>query len=363
MSASTASVGGRAGVGPARIVVVAGPTAVGKSALALRLAGALDGEIVSVDSVQVYHGADIGSAKPSPAERALIPHHGLDLWAPHEVGDMARFLRYAHSAIDDILRRGRRPIVVGGTGLYLTGLLHGLVDLPPADDALRRELEALDDEALGARLRAVDLTSAERIHPNDRVRLIRAIEGSERSGEPASVRRLRHAHRETLYHTLMLVPLRTRAELYARINARVTSMVRAGLVAETAAIVAKGGEARGVLGAIGYAQAAAALRGELEPANLEAAIAQATRRYAKRQMTYWRNEPAKRGWCIRPGADEPAIQLNQGREADEEGAAFRVLALESPHLADQVERWLLAPPPPAPEVATWYLSAADLKLD
>jgi len=344
---------------PPAIIVVAGPTAAGKSALAFDLALSFGAEIVSLDSVQAYRGADIGAAKPSKADRQAIPHHGLDIWEPDHLGDTAQFLRVARAAIASVHARGRSVIVVGGTGLYLTALLHGLVDLPAADPGLRADLEGLTSEALVAHLQTVDPLSAARIHPHDRVRLIRAIEGSERGGEPASARRARHAHRDSFYRGVILVPLWERAALYRRIDARTAAMVSAGLVGETAALVACGGV--GPLGAIGYAQACSVLRGEATEADLVPTIARATRRFAKRQMTFWRNEPGKRGWVVRPAETEPGEILSQGRSEAEEGASFRVLPWDRETLTRSLGEWL-ADPPPTVGIETWYLSAARLGL-
>jgi tRNA dimethylallyltransferase len=341
------------------IIVVAGPTATGKSALALDLARSFGAEIVALDSVQAYRGADIGAAKPSPAERGGIPHHGLDIWDPAHPGDTAQFLRVARAAIAAVRARGKPVIVVGGTGLYLTGLLHGLVDLPGADRGLRDELERLTSAALVDRLTSVDPVSAARIHPHDRVRLVRAIECSERSGEPASVRRARHAHSETYYGAAILVPLWERAALYRRIDTRAAAMVCSGLLEEAASLLARDGV--GPLGAIGYAEARAVLRGEAPRADLVPTIARATRRFAKRQMTFWRNEPGKRGWRIRPTETEVGEVLAQGRSATEEGASFRVLPWDRTTLAGELGSWLKDTSRHG-GIETWYLSAARLGL-
>ncbi len=322
---------------PHPIVVVAGPTAAGKSALGLRLAEALGGEIVSIDSVQVYRGADVGSAKPTTIEQRVVPHHMIDRWEPSHGGDMAQFLRGARSAINEVAARGKPVVCVGGTGLYLTGLLHGLAELPPRDELLRAELESLTGDELVKRLLDVDPEAAARLHRNDRVRLIRAIEGSEISGEPMSARQARHGYREALYRARLLVPLWSRAELYRRIDQRTETMVTGGLLAETRAIHDRYGAGAPVLDAVGYAEARAVLRGQLDEADLIAAIAQATRRFAKRQMTYWRNEPLKRGWEIRPALDDPAIELPQGARGGA-GALFRAREIDFGALPCREER-------------------------
>jgi tRNA dimethylallyltransferase len=340
------------------IVVVAGPTAAGKSAIGLRLAEELGGEIVSIDSVQVYQGADIGSAKSSPEERQRVPHHGLDLWEPSHAGDMAQFLSAAREVILGIAARKKTVVCIGGTGLYLTGLLHGLAELPAADDKLRAELESLSNEELVARLSSSDSAAAKRLHPNDRVRLIRAIEGSELTGEPMSVRHARHNYRETLYRAIVVVPLWPRVELYRRIDERTVAMVEGGLLRETRGIIERYGEAAAVLDALGYAEARKVMQGELMESALVPAIAQATRRFAKRQMTYWRNEPLKRGWSVRPRGDECAVELSQGA-GGAAGVPFRVSSTDFRTLVSEVREWLVGGAAD-PGVTVRFVSAREL---
>ncbi len=321
------------------LIIVAGPTAAGKSAVGLRLAEALGAEIVSIDSVQVYRGADIGSAKPTAAEQARVRHHLIDLWEPSHAGDMAQFLAAAQEAIADIHRRGKQVVCVGGTGMYLTGLLHGLAELPPGDEALRAELEALSSDELVERLQRVDPEAAARLHRNDRLRLIRAIEGSELTGEPMTVRHARHSYREALYRALIVVPLWNRTELYRRIDIRTEAMVAAGLLGEVRSIRERFGDEAPVLDAVGYAEVREVLRGKLSESQLVGTIAQATRRFAKRQMTYWRNEPAKRGWSVRPSPHEPAVELAQGARGTV-GESFRAVSIDVPTLEGEVRGWL-----------------------
>lgn len=340
------------------LIIVAGPTGTGKSAIGLRLAEALGAEVVSIDSVQVYRGADIGSAKPTAAEQARVPHHLLDLWNPDHAGDMAQFLSAAREAIDAIHRRGKRVVCIGGTGMYLTGLLHGLAELPPGDEGLRAELERLSSEDLVERLKRVDPVAAGRLHRNDRLRLIRAIEGSELTGEPMTVRHARHSYREALYRAVILVPLWSRTDLYRRIDARTEAMVEGGLLGETRTIRDRFGDDAPMLGAVGYAEAREVLRGESSEAELIPTIAQATRRFAKRQMTYWRNEPVKRGWSVRPTADESAVELPQGARG-EVGESFRVIDIDYPALRSLVDHWFAADPPGA-AVDVVYLWAKSL---
>lgn len=281
---------------PSPIVAVCGPTASGKSALALLLARALDGEIINVDSVQVYRGCDIGSAKLSVAERAGIPHHLIDIRDPNEQYNVAIFAKEAWQAAEEIRTRGRRVICVGGTGLYLSALLHGLAELPSAESGLRRQLADFSDLELWQQLQQVDPGAAARLNSGDRRRTSRALESFLLSGVPASQTQSAHGYREKRLCGLILVLCWPRADLYARINDRSSILVSEGIVDETARLTERYGEGIPPLAAIGYAQSAAYLRGELVGGDLAATIALHTRRFAKRQTTFWRNEPPKRGW-------------------------------------------------------------------
>ena len=284
------------------LLVVSGPSGSGKSALAVRLAEELSGEILNMDSVQVYRGLDIGSAKPTFAERRGVPHHLLDLVSPEARFSVGDYLGAAEPVINDLERRGKLSIVVGGTTLYLTALLHGLATLPQRNEELRDTLEAEASDALHRRLAAVDPTSALRLHPNDRVRVIRALEVCLSLGRPLSTFHDEHRYGNVRHRALILNLCWPRPELYRRINARAVTMVSSGLVAEVDGIIAQAGNDAPCLAAIGYAQARAVVLGTLAPELLANAVAQATRRYAKRQLTYLRNEPRKRGWRVEPGA-------------------------------------------------------------
>ncbi len=285
---------------PRRLLLVVGPTAAGKTALALRLAEAARAEIVSADSQQVYVGMDIGTSKASAAERARVPHHLLDVVRPDQAMTAARWAQLADAAIEDAAARGRPTIVCGGTGLYVRALLYGLFDGPPADATLRARLAAEADAApdgtasLHARLLTVDPAAAARIDRNDRVRLIRALEVHELTGEPISAHQERHDYkRAPLRYQARGVGLDPpRPELHARIEARVDEMISAGLEAEVRALGAAGYDhALRAFSAIGYREMSAYLQEKLPFAEAVRSIKSATKRYARRQLSWFRTEP------------------------------------------------------------------------
>lgn len=282
-----------------RLVCLVGPTASGKSALALELAARVGGEIVSADSRQVYRHLDIGTAKATAAERAAVPHHCLDLIEPEEVFDVARFRAAAAAAVEDVTRRGRVPLVVGGTGLYVRALVGGLCPAPARVPALRAALAAAaaaeGTAALHRRLAVADPAAAARIDPRDGVRIVRALEVGLATGVPLSTWQARHGFAERPYEVLMLGLARPVAELDARIAARVSAMVAAGLLEEVRALRARGlGEEAPGLAAVGYREMLACLSGRLDLGAAVAATVLATRRFAKRQRTWFRREPGLR---------------------------------------------------------------------
>jgi tRNA dimethylallyltransferase len=290
----------------APLVAIVGPTASGKSALALRLARQRSGEIVSCDSLQVYRGLDVGSAKATPAERAEVEHHLLDVADPGEVFSAADYARLARAALQGVRGRGRLPIVAGGTGLYLRALLEGLFEGPPRDEALRRRLEALadrfGDERLHRLLRRVDPVAAHRIRPRDRVRVVRALEVYRATGRPISEQQQRGSAPLQGYRAFVVGLDPGRAALRAAIVARTRKMIEGGLIGEVRGVVSGGLDPRArPLQAIGYRQALSVLRGEMTVEDAERAIVTATLRFAKRQMTWFRHQADVR-WF--PCADE-----------------------------------------------------------
>ncbi len=274
------------------LIVVAGPTASGKTALALHLAEKMDGEIVSCDSVAVYRLFEIGSAKPTAAERARVPHHGLDLFWPNEPCTAGDYARAARAALRDIRERGKLPIVAGGTGLYLRALLAGLAPAPPRNDALRAELRAQNPATLHVRLQQLDPRAAALIHPNDTPKLIRSIEVSLAAGQPQT--ELWNEGRDPLtgFQIVEIGLAPPRQDLYSRIDARASAMFANGLLEETAELRARFGDDCHALTSLGYAQAMAVLRSELALPAAVAAAQQGHRNYAKRQLTWFRRSPA-----------------------------------------------------------------------
>jgi len=280
---------------PIRVGFVVGPTAVGKTAFAITLAERLGAEIVNADSRQLYRGMNIGTAKPTAAERARVPHHLLDITAPDQPLDVVQFQMMAEGAITGIAARGRRVLVVGGSGLYLRVLRGGIFEGPAASKKLRARLEAVATEKgvahLHERLRAIDGESAERIAPTDLKRIIRAIEVYELTGTPISEHHRRHHFQGGAYETLTVGLALPRERLYAAINQRVDLMMEAGLVDEVKGLIARGYQVDAPpLQAIGYKEIAAYLRGEIELADAIAMAKRQTRRLAKRQLTWFRGE-------------------------------------------------------------------------
>jgi len=288
---------------PAPPILILGPTASGKTELSLRLAERLPGggECVCADSMQVYRGMDIGTAKPGPEERARAPHHLLDVVDPSDESfSVERWLRLAEASIAEITSRGRWPIVVGGTNLYVKSLIDGLFDGPPADEALRAELAALSLDELRERLEAVDPAAAERIHRNDRRRSIRAIEVHAATGQPISSLQSQWDREEVARAddsapsdcdrpALRIIGLELPVETQnRRINDRVRQMVADGLVEEVRALHDAGVLGRQAVEALGYRQLVDHFEGRC---SLEEAIEQTkirTRRYAKQQRTWLR---------------------------------------------------------------------------
>lgn len=285
------------------VVLLMGPTAAGKSDLALALAESLGGEIVSVDSAQVYRGLDIGSAKPDAATRARVPHHLIDIADPAEAYSAARFREDAAAAIGAIRARGRLPILAGGTMLYFRALQQGLAGLPRADAALRAELEREAARegwpALHARLAAVDPETAAKLHPNDSQRIQRALEVHRLSGRPMSAlqREAPGGGLEGAVVKLAVSPPE-RAELHARIARRFRLMLEQGLLDEVRRLKARGDLHRELpsMRAVGYQELWRHLDGEWDLATATERAIAATRQLAKRQLTWLRSEPALGDW-------------------------------------------------------------------
>lgn len=277
------------------LVVIVGPTASGKTSLALHLAEAFCGEIVSCDAVAVYRGLDIGSAKPTPAERARVPHHALDILDPDQPSTAGDYARTARSALAEIKARGHLPTVTGGTGLYLRALLEGLAPAPPRDEDLRNRLRARAErrgpESLHRLLTRIDPAAARKIHPHDLPKIIRSLEVTLATRAPQSEQWLAGRDRLQGFRALQLGLNPPRTELYMRINERAARMFAAGLLDETEGLRRQFGDSCRALTSLGYAQAAAVLRGEMSRKEAIAAAQQGHRNYAKRQMTWFRRDP------------------------------------------------------------------------
>ena len=277
------------------LVVVLGPTASGKTALSLVLAEHFRGEIINCDSVALYRDFEIGTAKPSAAERARAPHHLLDVADPIHHVTAGEYARQARAVLVDIKAREHLPIVVGGTGLYLRALLDGLFAGPERSedlrDRLRERAKGRDAGYLHRLLKRLDPAAAEKIHANDTPKLIRAIEVC--LGSRRQMTEMWKEERDALlgFRILRLGLNPDREALYARINERARRMFDAGIVDETERLLAKYGDTAWPLGALGYRQAVQLLRGSLTRDTAIAAAQQAHRNYAKRQMTWFRREP------------------------------------------------------------------------
>jgi tRNA dimethylallyltransferase len=296
------------------LIVLLGPTASGKTALSLALAEKFHGEIISCDSVAVYREMEIGTAKPSQAERLRVPHHLIDIFAPDQQCTAGDYARLARAAMADIASTKKLPIVTGGTGLYLRALIDGLFPGPQRSQELRarleRSLEARGTAWLYRVLQRLDPASAQGIHPNDTPKLIRAIEVCLAARRPMSQAWQSGRDALTGYRILRIGLDPERNALYARINERAAQMFNDGLIEETCGLIEKYGEpaagaARGPLDSLGYKQARAVLRGEMTRAEAIASAQQGHRNYAKRQMTWFRREPEVQ-W-LKGFGDDPEI--------------------------------------------------------
>src|SRR5262245_31807737 len=297
----------------AKLVIILGPTAVGKSELALDLAPAISGEIVNADSQQVYRYLDIGTGKPSPSERARVAHHLIDVVDPNEEFNAALFRQLAMASIGQIHGRSRNAIVCGGTGFYLRALTHGLFVGPSQDTKIR---EKLDDEIvehglalLYERLVKIDPGVTSTIHPNDRQRIIRALEVYQLTGKPLSRWQREHSFRDKPYEVIKIGLSRGRGDLYDRINRRCERMIEEGLLDEVRGLVARGyGLDLKPLRSVGYRQMGAIINGSL---TLDAALRemkQETRNLAKRQLTWFRSDAAIR-WFHPENEEHEILQM------------------------------------------------------
>ncbi len=289
-----------------------GPTASGKSALALELARAVQAEIIAMDSMQIYRGMDIGTAKPTAEERRAVSHHLLDVADPREAFSVSDYVTLCKQAIDEISARGKLPLLVGGTGFYLKAMMYGLtLGNTPGDLSVRDRLSAQAATEQGKaelhrRLQAVDPITAARLHPNDVRRVVRALEVWELTGEPFSAQK--PAQKDCPYRFWILGTELPRERLYARIDARVLTMMDAGLPDEVRALLGAGvPETAQSMQGLGYKELVPILKRNASPGEAVSAIQQGSRHYAKRQITWFRAEKAVH-WL---SMDEPEQALQQ----------------------------------------------------
>ena len=301
------------------IICIAGPTASGKTALAVELAKLLDGEVVSCDSMQVYRRMDIGTAKPTKDEMQGIPHHMIDVADPEEDFSVSRYCQMAAPIVDDIVARGKTAIIAGGTGLYMDSLMRGNDFAPFPSTGCREELEAQADregmEAMLALLRAVDPDSAARLPVSDRKRIIRALEVYRETGETITAHNEKTRQLPPRYRPVWLgLDFADRQELYRRIDLRVEAMLRQGLIGEIQSLLASGIPAKcTAMQAIGYKEFVTALDGGCTIEEAAAQVQQSSRRYAKRQLTWFRRNPETH-WLTRDHAVGPEEILLQARQ-------------------------------------------------
>ncbi|MCL2828571.1 MAG: tRNA (adenosine(37)-N6)-dimethylallyltransferase MiaA [Oscillospiraceae bacterium] len=303
---------------PKPLLVITGPTAAGKTAFAIRLAQTLGGEIVSADSMQIYRGMDIGTAKPSMHEMAGIPHHMIDIADPAEPYSVARYVTEAAASVEDIFARGQIPILAGGTGLYIDSLLAGRYFAQSPDDShLREELirryEREGATALWEELETIDPETAARLHPNDKKRVLRSIEVFRLTGKTITAHNEETQAIPPRYEALKIaLTAKDRDALYRRIDQRVEAMMESGLQAEVAGLIQNGlSPACTAMQAIGYKEMAKAFSGELSLAEAVESIKQESRRYAKRQLSWLRRDNAIRWicWDKEPDINE-AVQIS-----------------------------------------------------
>ena len=309
------------------LIVIAGPTASGKSAIAMEICRRVGGEIVSADSMQLYRGMDIGTAKPTPAERAEVPHHMLDVLAPTEKATASEYGIAAKQCVREILSRGKTPVLCGGTGLYIDAVTRPMRFSAPGDEALRAELHAITDGPDGRRvlhdlLAREDPEAANKLHENDVRRVVRAIESVRLTGMTQAELIAADEARTGEFREIVFAPEWPREELYRRIEARVDEMLRRGLVREVQALLDTGVTADMTsMQAIGYKEIAAALRGLSTLEDAVSRIKQGTRNYAKRQGAWLRRDGRVR-WISAPGRGSGDIAREIIAVCQREGILF-----------------------------------------
>lgn len=275
------------------IVVICGPTGIGKTTTAILLAEAFNGEIVSADSMQIYRFMEIGTAKPTSAEQARIPHHMIDIIAPEDPFDAALYEKMARGIVQNLHERGKLPVIAGGTGFYIKALTSGLFDTIPIDPAirqrLRKEASTLGPDVLFERLSAVDPVSADKLHPNDTYRVVRALEVFETTGKPISSHHQKHQFHEQPFRQIKIGLTMARDALYTRIDTRVDTMLQEGLLDEVRKLLDEGyTPSLKSMQSIGYRHMVSFIQGHLTWEEAIRTMKRDTRRYAKRQMAWFK---------------------------------------------------------------------------
>ncbi len=284
------------------IIIITGPTASGKSNVALEIARELSGEIINADSVQVYRGFDIGSAKPLPEDLNKVPHHLFSVVEPDEDWNAGVFIKRAAPVIFDITKRGKIPVITGGTGLYIRSLICGLALTSEIPESVKKQVREIEEvqgvSGLREKLQELDPKAVKNLEPNDRSRLARALSVALTEGQPLSEIQSSHRNENRHYRALVVVLLPERELLYEKINKRVDQMLELGLVNEVRELSQRyPREIRGFT-AIGYNQVIEYLEGKYGELEMAENIKQATRHFAKRQLTWWRNQPQSLNWKI-----------------------------------------------------------------
>lgn len=295
-----------------KVVIIQGPTCAGKTDVALKLASCRPVEIINADSMQFYRYMDIGTSKPLPAQMHQVPHHLFSVAPPDRQITAAEFMKRARTIIDEVAARGAVPFVVGGTGLYLKALTHGVFEAPQPDEQLRKSLNAVPPDKLRFALQRVDPEAAQRIAPYDTVRMVRALEIYYATGRPISWHHRRHGFRDTPFQCCTLCITRDRETLYKRIEQRVDRMIENGFIDEVRALLEMGFSPElPAMRSIGYKEITAYLQRRLSLDEALAAIKTSTKRYAKRQLTWFRKDSACR-WITLPedaGTAEGVVEM------------------------------------------------------
>ena len=295
------------------LIVLVGPTAVGKTDLAVNLALHFGAQIISADSMQIYQGMDIGTAKPSVQERKGVPHHLIDVVPPDQSFTVVDYQEHYNQVRSRLAEEGILPLLTGGTGLYIRAVTQGFIFpvTPPSPElraALKQEAEEHGREVVYRRLQELDPVAAQKIHPNDLKRILRALEVTISTGRPFSAQQ--RAERRTLPPDIIYIGLqRERAELYDRINRRVDQMITAGLVSEVASLLAQGyGPDLQSMQGLGYKELIPVVKGQFSLAEAVNLLKKRTRHYAKRQETWFRREPVEKWFLLRAGEEEESYQ-------------------------------------------------------